>query len=460
VAPALSVTTDPELDWHGESVTIAEVLGALNRSRRQFAQVEAGDEEHPHPRNCVMTLVTVVPDANEEKRAIKTVTDISRHHPCLAIVVRDQPQIRAGRIDSTVSAHPMQGPLDTPASCELVTLHVHGAAGSHLAALVDPLLVSGVPTYLWWPSTPPFGTGELTDALRICDALVVDSARFDRPYHSFLGLAELAERSHRKLGLADLQWERLLPWREAAAQFFAPSERRGLIQSISEIGIDYSGEGRGNRIAAALMVSWFSTALGWKLEHAAGGGGGVVAALFKADGWRPVQVAFRSMQRGQLAQGEISALRIMGTAGGKSFSLSVQRDPQRMRPPRAGEFQRLHPTGGEDEAAMEIAQRRAARHREVVSQNLESLHHTSTGEAPGESMPQQPTVMVRERRRADTSDVMLTMIDLGDGDTLRHVQRVPPLDESTMLLNVLSAGARDLVYTRSLAAAAELMQKL
>jgi glucose-6-phosphate dehydrogenase assembly protein OpcA len=454
------VTADPDLDWHGESVTIADVLAALNRARRKFAQVEAGDEEHPHPRDCVMTLVAVVPDAGEEKRAVKAVTDISQHHPCLAIVVRDQTQIRAGRIDATVTAHPVHGPFGTPAPCELITLHVHGAAGSHLAALVDPLLVSGVPTYLWWPSTPPFGTGELTDALRICDALVVDSARFDRPYHSFLGLADLAERSHRKLGLADLQWERLLPWREAAGQFFAPAERRGLIQSISEIGIDYTGEGRGNRIAAALMVGWFSSALGWKLEHAAAGGGGVVTALFKAEGWRPVQVALRSMQRGLLAQGEISALRIAGTASGKSFSLSVQRDPQRTRPPQGGEFQRLHPTGGEDDAAMEIAQRRASRHREVVSQNLEALHHTSTGEAPGESVPRQPTVMGPERRRADTSDVMLTMIDLGEGETLRHVQRVPPLDESTMLLNVLSGGARDAVYTRSLAAAADLMRAL
>jgi hypothetical protein len=232
------------------------------------------------------------------------------------------------------------------------------------------------------------------------------------------------------------------------------------MQSIAEVGIDYMGDGRGNRIAAALTVGWLSSALGWKLEHAAAGGGGVVAALFKADGWRPVQVAFRSVQRGALAQGEISALRIAGTAAGRSFSLSIQRDPQRARPSETGEFQRLHPTGGEDDAAMEIAQRKASRHREVISQNLESLHHTSTGEAPGESVPRQPTVMVRERRRADTSDVMLTMIELGDGETLRHVQRVPPTDESTMLLNVLSNGARDPVYTRALAAAADLMRAL
>jgi len=68
--------------------------------------------------------------------------------------------------------------------------------------------------------------------------------------------------------------------------------------------------------------------------------------------------------------------------------------------------------------------------------------------------------MARERRRADTADVLLTMIDIGDAETLRHVQCVPAEDEATMLLNLLSMGAHDSVYTRSLSAAAELMHSL
>ena len=451
---------DSELEWHGEGVTIADVLAALNQARRKFALIEAGESDHPHPRNCVMTLVAVVPDGNVEKRALRAITDISSRHPCVAIVVRDQPEIRAGKIDSTVSAHPIQGPLNEPAPCELVTLHVHGAAGAHLAALVDPLLVSGVPTYLWWLATPPFHGSEIADALRIADALVVDSSQFERPYHSFLALAELVEKSHRRLGLADFQWERLASWRETTAQFFAPQERRSLFTAIGEVGIDYAGEGRGNRIAAALLTGWLASSLGWKLERAAAGGGGVVAALYKAEGWRPVQVAFRPVPKKGLAEGEVKGLRISGTTAGKSFSVSVERDPDRSRVPAGGEFQRLHPTGGEDDAALEIAQRRAERHREVVNQNLEALHHTATGETPGESVPGQPRVVARERRRADTTEVLLTLINLGDAEPLRHVQRVPYLDESTMLLNLLSIGARDAVYNRSLASAAELMRAL
>jgi hypothetical protein len=56
--------------------------------------------------------------------------------------------------------------------------------------------------------------------------------------------------------------------------------------------------------------------------------------------------------------------------------------------------------------------------------------------------------------------VLLTLIDIGEAATLRHVQRVEADDEATVLLRVLSAGAHDVVYTRSLAAAAQLMRSL
>jgi glucose-6-phosphate dehydrogenase assembly protein OpcA len=456
----MSTGQRPGLDWHGENVSMEDVLGALNRVRYSYARSEAGEDDHPHPRNCVMTLVSVAPNSVEETRAILASTAIATHHPSLSIVVRDEPNVRAGRIDASVMAHPIDTQSNTPMPCELVVLRVQGAAGAHLAGLVDPLLVSGVPTYLWWLGTPAFGKEELTEALRIADALVIDSSRFERPHQSFLALADLALHSHRKLGLADFQWQRLTPWRESAAQFFSPQDRRPLMKGIAEVGVDYTGEGRGNRIAAALLIGWLASALDWKLVRAAAGGGGVVSAIFQSEGWRPIQVAFRSVSRSHLSQGEVSALHISGSSAGKSFTLSVQRDPQRSRRVSEAEFSGLHPTGGEDDAAMEIAQRKASQHRDVIAKNLESLHHTATGQAPGESVPRAPVVIPRERRRAETTDVLLTMIDIGDAGTLRHVQRVPAEDEAAMLLNLLTMGARDAVYTRALAAAADLMRSL
>ena len=452
-----------ELAWHGEAVTIGDVLGALSGIRRKAAQSEAGDEEHPHPRNCVMTLVAVATAEGDERRAQRASIAIAAQHPSLTIIVREEPNVRSGRIDASITTHAIKTPSGSLAEGEIVTLRVRGAAGEHLAALVDPLLIGGVPTYLWWLDTPPFGTKEVSDATRICDALVVDSARFDRPYHSFLGLADLALHSHKRLGVADFQWTRLAAWRETIAQFFEPAERRAFFGGIAELGIDYVGEGRGNRIGAALLMGWFASGLGWKLQRAVGGGGGVLVAHFALEGGRQLEVAFRSVPKANLAQGEVSAVRIAGAAGGRTFRLSIQRDPQRQSRLTSevgpAEFMRRHLAGGEDEAGLEVAQRRASQHREMLVRNRDALHHTSTGDLPGEPA-HTSNVLVRDRRRGDNPLVLLTMIDIGESETLRHVQRVEAEDEATLLLELLSTGAHDLVYSRSLAAAADLMRAL
>jgi glucose-6-phosphate dehydrogenase assembly protein OpcA len=463
MAPAMSDKPVAEVAWHSEAVTIGDVLGALSDIRRKAAQAEAGDEEQPHPRNRVMTLVAVATAEGDERRAQRASIAIAAQHPSLTIIVREESNVRSGRIDASITTHTIKTPSASVAQGEIVSLHVRGATGAHLAALVDPLLASGVPTYLWWLDTPPFGTKEVSDAIRICDALVVDSARFDRPYHSFLGLADLALHSHKRLGVADFQWARLAPWRETIAQFFEPKDRRGFFGGIAELGIDYVGEGRGNRIGAALLIGWFASALGWKVQRAVGGIGGVAVAHFMVEGGRQLEVAFRSVPKANLAQGEVSAVRTAGAAGGSTFRLSIQRDPQRQSRLTSevgpSEFMRRHSAGGEDDAGFEVAQRKAAQHRDMLSRNRDALHHTATGDLPGEPA-HTSNVMVRDRRRGDNQLVLLTMIDIGESETLRHVQRVEAENEATLLLELLSAGAHDPVYTRSLAAAADLMRAL
>ena len=66
-----------EVAWRGDSVTIGDVLNALSGIRRKFAQADAGDEEQPHPRNCVMSLVAVATSAADELRAQRACTAVS-----------------------------------------------------------------------------------------------------------------------------------------------------------------------------------------------------------------------------------------------------------------------------------------------------------------------------------------------------------------------------------------------
>ncbi len=444
--------------WHAEDVTMGDVVNALGEIRSKFARAEAGDDEQVHPRNSVMTLIGVAPGEAEEEVARRTTLLIGTQHPAQAIVIREAAPVRGGRIDAWITTEVRRPETACAFECEIITLHVHGHAAEHLAELVDPLLVSGVPTYLWWLGTPPFGKKELLDALRVCDGLVVDSARFEEPYHAFRRMADLLKVAHHRLGLADAQWSRLRPWRETIAQFFTPMDRRSFLGGISEVGIDYAGEGRGNRIAAALVTGWMAAALRWKLVRATAGSGGVVVAHYRA-GDRSIEVDFRSVDKAHLASGELSAVRIAGSSLGMTFRLSVQHDPVRARPVAEPAYRILHPTGGEDDAGMELAERRAEWHRDVLHENIGSLHHTATGDAPGESLPRNPMVFSTERRRPDSTRVLLTMIEIGDGAPLRHVQQLEPEDEASLLLDLLSTGTHDEVFNRSLAAASELVKK-
>jgi glucose-6-phosphate dehydrogenase assembly protein OpcA len=387
--------------WHGEDVTIGDVLNALSEIRYKFARAEAGDEEHLHPRNCVMTLIGIAPDDQYEKVASLATQAIGMEHPAQAIVIREEAPVQGQHLEAWITTDVRRSTVTCDMECELITLHVKGPAEDHLAALIDPLLVSGVPTYLWWLGTPPFGRSELLDALRICDGLVVDSAEFDKPFHSFQRMSGMLKLTHHRMGLADLQWSRLRPWRETIAQFFSPAERRPFLSGVSEIGVDYAGEGRGNRVVASLLTAWMASALGWTLRRATGGSGGVVVAHYDSGG-RTVEVAFRSVPKEGLVPGELSAVRIAGLSRDTSFRLGVQHNPPRAR--------------GAD------------------------IDHP-------------------ERRGQDTARVLLTMIEIGDGEPLRHVQQLENVDEVSLLLDLLSTGTHDEVYNRSLGAAAELIEK-
>lgn len=405
MAPAMSVT-DPVMQpmWHGQGVTVADVMDALKEIRYKFARAESGDDEHLCPRNCVMTLIGIAATEAHEALANRTTQVIGTQHPAQAIVIREEAPVRKRHLDAWITTHVRRPETTCAVECEHIALYVHGRAADHLGAILDPLLVSGVPTYLWWLGTPPFGRAELTDALRTSDGLVVDSSHFEEPYHAFRKMSSMLKVVHHRLGLGDLQWARLRPWRENIAQFFSPADRRAFLGGISELGVDYAGEGRGNRIAALLMTGWISSALGWKLRRATGGAGGIVVANYESGG-RSIEVEFRSLARHDRVPGEVTSVRLAGTAHGTTFRLSVAHDPPRSR---------------------------------LKSNEPEDV----------------------ERRRSDTGRVLLTMIEIGDAEALRHVQQLEPEDPAALLVELLATGAHDDVYNRSLSAAAELMERL
>src|SRR5258708_15851909 len=159
-----------------------DVLEALSEIRKKFALAEAQESELPHPRNCIMTLIAVASSDPEERRAHRAVRAIGNHHPAQVIVVRDQPELRGGKIDAEITTDIMRTQSASAMQCEVITLRVHGAAGDHLSGLTDPLLQRGGPNYLWGVGPPAFGKRGLAVTFTICAGLIVDSSPFAAPY--------------------------------------------------------------------------------------------------------------------------------------------------------------------------------------------------------------------------------------------------------------------------------------
>ena len=302
--------------WHRTDVSVADVL-------RQLRILRAGASGRP--RSSVLDVIIIASDDAQARAAAGAVEKLAAHHPCRAVVVLETPGPGANRIDVTITEHGDPGPDGTASLHEQVVMRVRGPAADHIPSLVDALLVPDVATFVWWTGSPPVGAARFLSALEPADVLLLDSARFQRPYDSFAALAEIAGGLSTTV-FGDFHWTRLGPWREVLAQFFNPPSRRGFLRVIGAVGIDYVADGRGNRCAASLLAGWLGSALGWRLRSAAAGGGGVMAAHFDAHGGHRVELALRPVAMDGFADGEITGLRIGAVWQGSSCRLQALRD--------------------------------------------------------------------------------------------------------------------------------------
>ena len=143
------------LEWQSEDTTMAEIVGQLSRMSARLAHGEAGDDEHPHPRNCVMNMVALVDGGHVARKVGSIMADLAAHHPSRSIILHQHSPDLKPKIEASIrcDAHALAD--GAPVQHEQVILHVQGAALEHVRSLVEPLLTPDVRTHLWWTGTPP-----------------------------------------------------------------------------------------------------------------------------------------------------------------------------------------------------------------------------------------------------------------------------------------------------------------
>jgi glucose-6-phosphate dehydrogenase assembly protein OpcA len=123
-----------------------------------------------------------------------------------------------------------------------------------LDTIVDPLVVTDIPTLLW----SPHGHPEAVDALlALSQVVMIDSVGEPDPGAALQRARELAEQAY----IVDLAWLRSTPWRERVATTFDPPQWRPELGRIDEVAVRHRPD---SGAAGVLFCAWLASRLGWE----------------------------------------------------------------------------------------------------------------------------------------------------------------------------------------------------
>jgi glucose-6-phosphate dehydrogenase assembly protein OpcA len=146
----------------------------------------------------------------------------------------------------------------------------------HLASLqtiVDPVLVSEMPTVAW----SPHGHPEAVEALLpLTDVILLDSDDPRDPANAFDRANELCDHVY----VVDLAWLRTTPWRERLAASFDLPQRLAMLRDVSELEVRHQ---ESSSASALLLAGWLCSRLGWERRqlHDTGGRGSLIGSALR-----------------------------------------------------------------------------------------------------------------------------------------------------------------------------------
>jgi glucose-6-phosphate dehydrogenase assembly protein OpcA len=226
--------------------------GAIEAALREMLKERHAENESFAPAR-VLNMVCIVDKAWSGEVANR-LRQVGRYHASRTVVLSVDP--KRDKLDAVATiATDVQ-----PKAGEFALLRetvIVDVGEKHLPALdtiVDPLVVTDLPTLLW----SPHGHPEAVDVLLpLSQVMLLDS--LDEPdLHDALGRALEVSR---KAYVVDLAWLRSTPWRERVAATFDPDHLRPDLRHISAVTVRHNPE---SAAAALLLIGWLASRLGWQ----------------------------------------------------------------------------------------------------------------------------------------------------------------------------------------------------
>jgi glucose-6-phosphate dehydrogenase assembly protein OpcA len=218
------------------------IVGEIEHGLARLRARESGDDA-PVLRASTMTHLVWAPP-RWLPRAQATLAGLQESHPARTIFLVPEPA-RAKGITFHVSLHAVQIDGAREAYAEVIELHLGGAAVSHPASLVLPLLISDLPVFCRWRGEPTWGSSQLEQLVEITDRFVVNSSEWPGVPRQYPLLAELFGRT----AVSDIAFSRTLQWRARLA------ERWPGIKTIEKLRVE------GPHADALLVAGWLRSRL-------------------------------------------------------------------------------------------------------------------------------------------------------------------------------------------------------
>ena len=195
--------------------------------------------------------------------------------------------------------------------CEYITLRGTKEALDRVGDLVNSLVVSDLPKFVWWKATPNPEQALFQKLALVSSCLILDSSYYSDAESEILKIQRLVNEH---TNIADLNWYRLAPWQELTAETFDPPERRMSLPEVDRVGIDYE---KGNPAQALMFLGWLASRLNWQTERyeREGGDYDLRRIHFTQENGRKVEAELAAVPVANLGEvvGDLTGLRLEST---------------------------------------------------------------------------------------------------------------------------------------------------
>ena len=219
-------------------------------------------EDGTTTRASLMNLAIYCEGADAMAQNTALISDITQSHACRSILIAMDFAAPKSQVQAWISAHcHMSKAGAKQVCCEQITFLLGGDSCSLIPNIVFSHLDSDLPLYLWWQAE---FSAEMDEQLWTwVDRLIFDSSSWQNPKEQFALLRDSLAKTKTRLILCDLNWTRLIDWRQAVAGLFDCASDRAYLDKIDGAVISHAP---GHRSTAMLLVGWMIAQLGWKIE--------------------------------------------------------------------------------------------------------------------------------------------------------------------------------------------------